>query len=124
MTEEIKTIIMEHTLFEISDHCRGEGKVGYFCGHETTVTCPTCSGTGLTAKPDSYEELRERLETQLYNIGISYNIVKHFGFYTKFTGNQHMESWVWDIDAVKKLTTVGLLTLIKDITESEEEDND
>jgi hypothetical protein len=46
MTDAIGNILKENGLL-ICPSCRGEGEIGYFCGHETTTMCYMCAGNGV-----------------------------------------------------------------------------
>lgn len=46
MTDAIKEIIL-NSGFLVCPSCNGEGEVGYFCGHEISVTCKWCDGHGV-----------------------------------------------------------------------------
>lgn len=46
MTNAIKKLI-EKSGLQICPSCGGEGEVGYFCGHEITVSCYMCAGNGI-----------------------------------------------------------------------------
>lgn len=46
MTAAIKKLILSKGLL-ICPSCNGEGEVGYFCGHETTIDCWDCDGNGI-----------------------------------------------------------------------------
>ena len=46
MTETIKKLILSQGLL-ICPICKGDGEVGYFCGHETTVDCYHCDSRGI-----------------------------------------------------------------------------
>jgi DnaJ-class molecular chaperone len=46
MTATCKKII-ESAGFFICPFCKGEGEIGYFCGHESSTNCYMCGGKGV-----------------------------------------------------------------------------
>jgi len=39
--------IVESAGFLICPYCEGNGKIGYFCGHESSTNCYMCAGGGV-----------------------------------------------------------------------------
>jgi len=46
MTKELKKFVEAHGAL-VCPSCEGEGKIGYFCGHEITKDCSMCAGKGI-----------------------------------------------------------------------------
>jgi hypothetical protein len=46
MTKELKKFVEAHGALGCPS-CEGEGKIGYFCGHEITKDCSMCAGKGI-----------------------------------------------------------------------------
>jgi hypothetical protein len=48
MTEDLKKFVESHGAL-VCPICKGEGEIGYFCGHEITENCSMCAGKGIIA---------------------------------------------------------------------------
>ena len=58
MTKEIKKLITSNGML-VCPACDGEGEVGYFAGHETTINCSMCGGHGMIAAQSKETENKE-----------------------------------------------------------------
>jgi len=46
VTKAIENVIKKSGLL-ICPACKGDGEIGYFCGHETTTDCIMCASNGI-----------------------------------------------------------------------------